>query len=208
MRSYKVFSIRVLAFALTLLLVQSVMAQSNGPARPVKSDVNVSFKEVKPSGKFAQLDGLGFSLVYPDNWHTATGKDTMLIGPPEAMGDSGVAYGLIVGTSDKEAASLDEAMKQLAQQIMQPNSGMHVSGAPQRITVNGVEGRSQELLGNSPIQKNGQPLPEHDWLVALPRPQGGLFYLILISPERDYRELHSTYQKIVESVHSYGEYFV
>ena len=200
MRSYKVFSIRVLTFALTLLLAQAVLAQSNNPARTTKNDVKVSFKEVKPSGKFTQLDGLGFSLVYPDNWHTATGKDTMLIGPPEGMGDAGVAYGVLVGTNDSKAASLDAAIKQVAQQIMQPNSGMRISSEPQHITANGVEGRSLELLGNSPIQKNSQPLPEHDWLVAFPRPQGGLLYVILISPERDYKELHSTYQKIVDSI--------
>ena len=200
MRSYKVFSIRVLAFALTFLLARSVLSQSNDPAKASKGGFSVSFKDVKPSKNFTQLDGQGFTLGYPDNWHTATGKDSMLIGPPEGMGDAGVAYGVLVGTKAVEAPSLDEAMKQLAQQIMQPNSGMRVSGEPQHITVNGVEGRSLELVGNSPIQKDGKPLPERDWLVALPRGQGEVLYLVLISPERDFKELHSTYQKIVDSV--------
>lgn len=200
MHSYKVLSIRLLAGVLTLLLAQSVFSQSRDGSKAVKSDVNVSFKDVKPSGKFTQFDGQGFTFVYPDNWHTATGKDVTLIGSPEAMGDSGIAYGVIVGTDDSEAASLDEAIRHLSQGLIQQNSGMHASGDPQRITANGVEGRSLDLLGNSPIQKNGQPLPEHDWLVAFPRPQGGLMYLVLISPERDYKELHSTYQKMVDSI--------
>jgi hypothetical protein len=201
MRSCKVFFIRVLAFALMLLLAQSVLSQSNDPAKATKSDVNVSFKDVRPSKNFRQFDGMGFSLGYPDNWNTATGKDSTIIGPPEAMGDAGIAYGMIVGTNlSSEAASLDDAIRHLSQGLVQQNSGMRVSGEPQHITVNGVEGRSLDLLGNSPIQKNGRPLPEHDWLVVLPRGQGGLLYLVFISPERDFSQLHATYQKMVDSV--------
>jgi hypothetical protein len=198
MRSYKVFSIRLLVFALALLLAQSVWSQS---AKAAKNDVNVSFKDVRPSGKFTPFDGQGFTLAYPDNWHSATGKDAILIGPPEAMGDSGIAYGVIVGTGTAaEGVSQDEVTRQLAKGLITQNSGMRVSGDPQRITANGVEGRALELLGNSPLQKNGQPLPEHDWLVAFPRGEGGVLYLVFISPERDFRELHPVYQKMVDSL--------
>ena len=117
------------------------------------------------------------------------------------MGDGGIAYGVIVGTNlSSEADSLDAAVQKLAKGLAQLNPGMKISGELKHISVNGVEGRSLELTGNSPIQKNGQPLPEHDWLVALPRSNGGLLYLVFVSPERDYNQLHPVYQKMADSI--------
>ena len=163
--------------------------------------MNVSFKDVKPTSTLTELQGQGYTLGYPDNWKTATGKDQTIIGPPEGMDGAGIAYGVIVGTNlSSEADSIDAAVQNLAKGLVQTNPGMKISVEAKHITLNGVEGRSMELTGNSPLQKNGQPLPEHDWLVALPRAEGGLLYLVFISPERDYNQLHPIYQKMAESI--------
>lgn len=77
---------------------------------------------------------------------------------------------------------------------------MRVAGDPKNMEVNGVQGRSVYLQGSSPLMLNGQPLPERDWLVTLPRPDGSLMYLVFVSPERDFDQLHPTYQKMLESV--------
>lgn len=190
-------SYRSLVLAFTLLLVQpfALMAQGGATADP-------TFKQIKPSGKFTQLQGEGFTLDYPDNWKAAGSADSSLIAPPAAVSEAGISYGVIVGTSlSSEAASLDEAMRNLAKGFLQQNPGMHVSGEAHHVTVNGVEGRSMELAGYSPLKQNGKPLPERDWLVALPRAQGGLLYMVFVSPERDFSQLHPTYQKMLDSVH-------
>ena len=190
-------SYRSLVLAFTLLLVQpfALMAQGGATADP-------SFKQIKPSGKFTQLQGEGFTLDNPDNWKAAGSADSRLIAPPSAVSEAGISYGVIVGTNlSSEAASLDEAMRNLAKGFLQQNPGMHVSGEPHHVTVNGVEGRSVELAGYSPLKQNGKPLPERDWLVALPRAQGGLLYMVFVSPERDFSQLHPTYQKMLDSVH-------
>ncbi|HET9364486.1 MAG TPA: hypothetical protein VFP71_05770, partial [Candidatus Angelobacter sp.] len=69
-----------------------------------------------------------------------------------------------------------------------------------QVEVNGVQGRSVELAGNSPLQQDGKPLPERDMLVTVPRPQGGLMYMVFVSPERDFNQLQPTYQKILNSL--------
>jgi hypothetical protein len=68
------------------------------------------------------------------------------------------------------------------------------------MTVAGQQGMSIELTGMSPIQKNGQPEPERDWLVAVERPQGGAMSLLFIAPEDDFAQLRPTYQKMLESL--------
>lgn len=187
---------------LLFMLTPALLAQkSSDNKNQQQSGFNVSFKDIKPSSNLTEMQGQGFTLSYPDNWKTATSQDSTIIGPPEGMGDTGIAYGVIVGTNlSSEADSLDAAVQNLAKGLVQMNPGMKISGEMKHITLNGVEGRSLELAGNSPLQKNGQPLPEHDWLVVLPRAQGGLLYLVFVSPERDYNQLHPIYQKMADSI--------
>ncbi len=162
---------------------------------------DVAFKQVKPSGNFTQYQGANFTIAYPDNWKLAGDQNTPIIAPPSGAAESGIAYGVILGTNlSSEASSLDEATQRLAQGLLQDNQGMRISGEMKNLEVNGVQGRSLELTGNSPLRQNGQPLPERDWLVTLPRPQGGLQYLVFVSPERDFNQLHPTYQKMLESL--------
>jgi hypothetical protein len=184
-------SVSAVAIALLLLQPFTLVAQNA-----------ITFNDVKPSSNFSELKGDGYTLGYPDNWKANSGEAGSLIAPPAAVTEAGISYGVIVGTNlSSEADSLDDAVKRLSQGLLQQNAGMSISGEMKTIKVNGVEGRSLELLGNSPLLLNGKPLPEHDWLVALPRAKNSLLYLILVSPERDYNALHPTYQKILDSIH-------
>ena len=163
---------------------------------------DVAFKQIKPSGNFAQHEGQGFTVSYPDNWKVNGDQNTTIIAPPSGASDTGIAYGVVLGTRPESGgSSLDDATRQLADGLAQDNPGMKVSGEPKNIDVNGTQGRSLELLGNSPLQLNGKPLQERDLLVAVPRPQGGLVYLVFISTDRDYSQLHPTYQKMLDSLH-------
>jgi hypothetical protein len=63
-----------------------------------------------------------------------------------------------------------------------------------------VEALSTMLAGNSPIQQGGQPIPERDWLVTMPRPEGGLLHVVFIGPERDLARLHPIYQRMLDSL--------
>jgi hypothetical protein len=163
---------------------------------------DVAFKQIKPSGNFAQHEGQGYTVSYPDNWKVNGDQNTTIIAPPSGASDTGIAYGVVLGTRPESGgSSLDDATRQLAEGLAQDNPGMKVSGEPKNIDVNGMQGRSLELLGNSPLQLNGKPLPERDLLVAVPRAQGGLVYLVFISPDRDYNQLHPTYQKMLDSFH-------
>ncbi|HXA85304.1 MAG TPA: M48 family metalloprotease, partial [Candidatus Dormibacteraeota bacterium] len=162
---------------------------------------DVAFKEVKPSANFTRYQGQSFSISYPDNWKVAGDQNTTLIAPPSAQAQNGISYGVILGNnSNSNASSLDEATQQLAQGLQQDNPGMKISGQMKNLDLNGMQGRSLELSGKSPLLLNGEPLPERDWLVTIPRPQGGLVYVVFVSPERDFNQLHPTYQKMLDSL--------
>jgi beta-barrel assembly-enhancing protease len=161
---------------------------------------NVAFKEIKPSDHLTRHEGQGFTIYYPDNWKVAGDSSMTIIGPPSAQAQNGIAYGAIIGNQAGGGGSLDDATQKLAQGMAQENPGMKISGEMKPLDVNGTQGRSLELSGKSPLMLNGEPLPERDWLVTFPRPQGGLAYVVFVSPERDFNQLHPTYQKMLNSL--------
>ena len=71
----------------------------------------------------------------------------------------------------------------------------------QTIRVNGVQGKSIEFRGPSPIQSGGRPVAERDWMVGVPNSQGVLVYTIFIAPENDFSQLRPTFEKMLRSFH-------
>ncbi len=79
---------------------------------------------------------------------------------------------------------------------------MRQTSGPEQITVNGAQGISTDLAGPSPVMDSrGQPLPEHDWLVTLQRPDGSIVYAVFVAPERDFNQLQNTYTNMLRSLH-------
>ena len=76
---------------------------------------------------------------------------------------------------------------------------MRQSGDIRRIR-GGGEARTVDLLGDSPVEENGKPLPEHNWLVLRPGPGGDYLYVIFIAPQRDFGALQPSYQRMLDSL--------
>jgi Zn-dependent protease with chaperone function len=162
---------------------------------------NVTFDQIKPSDQLTEVHQNGISVSYPANWSTASGKNSLTIAPKAGVNQNAIAYGVIVsGAEDPKAGSLDQVADDLIKNLLQSNPGMHQNGDLRQISVNGTSGRSADLFGNSPVQQNGKPLAEHDWLVLLPRPGGTYLYLIFIAPENDFAALRPTYQKMLDGL--------
>jgi beta-barrel assembly-enhancing protease len=180
---------------------QSGARMSGAPAAAVPAGLaNVSLQQVQPSENLKQLQENGFSIAYPDNWQAASGQNGITIAPPAGAAQGAVAYGVVIGTAqDQNASNLDQATRDLVQNLQQ-NSQVQPVGEVSRASVNGMEGRSVELRGQSPVQRSGQPVAERDWLITLPHPQGGILYLIFVSPEPDFSHLRPTFEKMLNSV--------
>jgi hypothetical protein len=174
---------------------------SSSPGQPPSpgSLTSISYKEVQPSDRFTQFQQSGYSISYPDNWKAGASQSSITIAPPQAVDQNGIAYGTIISSANADASQLAQATEQLVQQLQKDNAGMKVYSSPTTIQVNGQQGRSTYLTGTSPIQHNGQPVPERDWLVTLPGPKGELVYLVFVAPEQEFNQLQPIYQKMLES---------
>ncbi|HEX7962247.1 MAG TPA: M48 family metallopeptidase [Terriglobales bacterium] len=176
--------------------------QGAGPGGGTADLSNVSLKQVKPSGRFKQLQQGPVSMSYPDNWQVSSDQNSgITIAPAAGASQGGVAYGVVINMGqDQNASSIDQVTQNLVQGLTQSNPGLRASGNPKSITVNGVQGRAVDLIGNSPVQQNGQPVPERDRLVVLPRSDGTFVYMVFVAPQRDFNSLSSTYDKMLKSV--------
>jgi Zn-dependent protease with chaperone function len=164
---------------------------------------NVSYRDVMPSGNFTSLRNNVFEISYPDNWRAFQGQsgNSVTIAPPSGVTEGAVAYGAVINVANTRASSIDQETQAVVSALEQSNPGLRARGSPQPVRVNGIEGRSVDLTGESPIEQNGHPEPEHDWLVALPRPDGAVVYAVFIAPERDFSQLRPTYESMLRSLH-------
>src|SRR5581483_214894 len=161
----------------------------------------VTLEQVKPSDQFTEVHRSGLSISYPANCSTATAQNSITIAPKAGVSQNAIAYGVIVSTAqDDRASSLDQVAQDLIQNLQQSNPGMRQSGDIRDITINGGDARAVDLASNSPLQQDGNSLPERDWLVVGPGPGGSYLYLIFIAPERDFGALRPTYQRMLDSV--------
>jgi len=177
---------------------QATVANASASSSAV---ADVTLDQVKPSNQFTEIHQNGFSVSYPSNWSTASAQNSVTIAPKAGVSQNAVAYGVIVSIAqDPNAKSLDQVAQDLIQNLQQSNPGMHQNGDVRSVQANGVEGRSADLASNSPLQQDGKPLPERDWLVVAPGPSGGYLYLIFIAPERDFGALQPTYQRMLDSL--------
>ena len=176
-----------------------------GSSRPRSggSVSSASYRDIRPSGNLTPARTDAFTISYPDNWRLYRDQDGngVTIAPPAGVTQGSVAYGVVINSANPDASSLDQAVQDVISSLEQSNAELRPSGRPQPVRVNGVEGRSVDLMGESPVEEGGRPAPEHDWLIVLPRPQGGMLYAVFIAPERDFTELRPTFENMLRGLH-------
>lgn len=161
---------------------------------------NISLRQVTPSTNFKNVQTSSFSVAYPDNWQARIEQDGATIGPAAGVAQGAIGYGVVIGTANPNANSLQEATQDLIESLQQTNRGLRQSGSLQNIRVNNLQGQSVQLTSTSPITQNGHAQLERDWLVTVARPAGGLLYLVFIAPENDFSQLRPTFEGMLHSL--------
>jgi len=151
--------------------------------------------DVMPSGNFRNLEHQAFTISYPDNWQVyGDASSSVTIAPQAGVTQNAVAYGVIIDGFQPESgrASIDDATRQLLEQFHQSNPDMRAVGNAESIRVNGMSGRSIDLIGTSTIRDaQGRQQRERNWLVTFPAADNTIIYLLFIAPEQDFESLRA-----------------
>jgi len=137
-----------------------------------------------------------FAIRYPSNWEVHEGGTQVLFAPRGGVAQNAIAYGAMANVLDLEDSrmSLEQATDRLVHQMLQSDPGMReISRA--RARVGGRRAIATQLSGRSPIQGER----ETDWLFTVRLPEG-LFYVVFIVPESDYRAYQRTFQEMLDSI--------
>jgi Zn-dependent protease with chaperone function len=156
-----------------------------------------------PSSNMSTFRHRDYTVSYPENWRTMGDQNSAVtIAPPEGLTQNAVAYGVMISTYEPENSnsSLDQDTHDLLASLRQSNPDLREIGNDEDIRVNGVAGKSIDLVGTSPVQENGRPARERDWLVTVNRRDGSLLYLIFIAPDNQFNSLRPTFEQVLKSL--------
>ena len=170
--------------------------------RPEES--NPGHNSSEPSRTFQTFTHSAYTIRYPDNWHVlGDAQSAATIAPSNGIANGAVAYGAIINNFQPEhATGIDDATHQLEESLRQSNPALRTIGNPEDITVNGVHGKSVDMIGLSPLKdQSGQQERERDWLVALPAQDGSVMYVVFIAPDQDFMNLRPTFEQMLRSLH-------
>ena len=187
------------------LTAQQIAAQqkSGGMGQAGAEAGGQSGTDIAPSGNMRTLNHSAFQVSYPDNWQVFGDQNSAVtIAPRSGVSQNAVAYGIMINGYQAEDpnANLDQVTHELLSSLRQSNPEMRQIGHDENIRVNGVSGKSVDLIGNSPLQdQSGRAVRERDWLVTMKRSDGNLVYLVFISPDQDFGKLRPTFEQMLRT---------
>ncbi len=184
--------------------MRPLTAQQIAQQQQQTSAGNAAAGGVQPGGSMRSFSHRDFSISYPDNWQIFGDQNSAVtIAPQNGVSQNAVAYGIMINTYQPEDAnaSLDQATHELLASLRQSNPDLRTIGHDENIRVNGVAGKSVDLVGNSPLRdQNGRAVQERDWVVSLMRNDGTVLYVVSIAPDRDFETLRPTFEEMLKSM--------
>lgn len=160
--------------------------------------------DVAPSAGLKVFNHNEYQISYPDNWQVFGDESSnVTIAPRSGVSQNAVAYGVMIASYQPEdsGASLDTATHELLTSLRQSNPDLKEIGHDETIRINGVAGKSVDLIGSSPIKDaQGKALEERDWVVTMPRPDGSLLYMVFISPDKDFGPMRPAFEGMLRTL--------
>ena len=165
----------------------------------------VSLQSVLPSQQMVATDLGLMKMARPNNWSVTMPQqqgDYVTIAPKAGVTPNGVGYGVLINAAKAggQGMSLDEITTQLVQD-MQKTAGVKPVSSPQKIGINGMQGRSVMMQSVSPFSSANGEQAERDWLVALPQSNDLVIFFVFVAPQSEFARFQPTYEAMLKSVH-------
>lgn len=145
--------------------------------------------DVEPGGNAREFEGQGLRLRYPGNWKASESASGTVFSPEAG---SQVHYGAILNRfRPQNSATLEESTRELIAALKQSNPALREVGRIEDIRVNGVAGKSIDLL------QGGQ----RQWLVTMSRGGREVDYLMFVAPQDDFDRVRPVFEEMVRSWH-------
>jgi len=158
--------------------------------------------EASHASGYKKLTTPQFSIEYPSTWevHGDSESNLVALAPKQGIvlgsnGEPAIGLGAVVSYffADPGRSSLSIATGDLIQRLRTEDPGLHDSGTQKSAEAGKHPALVTQFTSDSPFGGT-----EVDVLVTVARPEG-LFYLIFISPERNWSETQPTFDHMMQS---------
>lgn len=150
---------------------------------------------------FEPLQTRFFTIDRPSSWniYQNPNSNVVTLAPPDGLVRSGLnrmtlGYGAVMSYYRPQTRDLNAAAHQLLSDLRAANPALDLAGEARPINVNGTQGLLFPLVSWSPY--GGR---QSNWLLTVPRPEG-LFYLMLIVPQRAGQPANELLERIAASI--------
>lgn len=190
-------------FARAKKLVAALPAPPEKPAAAQGGQAGTAaVPDLKPSSKLREYSGKGYTISYPDNWRVVSGDQSAgaTIAPEQGVvqvnGGTAIGAGMVIGFHVPQGGrgGLQKDTEDLVRTLVSQNAGMKAEGS-RSTRVDGNPALAVTLRGQSPYANTA----EVDTLVTVDRSEG-LFYVVLIAPEKSTGTLQSAFNAILGSI--------
>jgi hypothetical protein len=153
-----------------------------------------------PSNRYRSVTiGNILSVRVPDNWQEVGGGGNSVTFAPQGaygnvQGQFVFSHGLMIGLANQNG-NLRQSTNAFIDELLRGNPHLRQQSGYRRITVDGRDGLSIMLAGQSPV--SGQNEIVNVYSVPV---QNGLAYLVGVAPQRDYQIYQRTFGTVLNSV--------
>ncbi|MEA2174247.1 MAG: hypothetical protein QOD00_1839 [Blastocatellia bacterium] len=154
-----------------------------------------------PSGRYrAYTEGQLFRVSVPDNWRELPGNNDVWFAPEGAYGSvqntAVFTHGVNFGTAQAQSNNLQQATDALIQQLAQGSRNLRQQGSYQRGTIDRHNALAVTLSNTNEASGRAETITIYTTLMR----NGGLFYMIAVAPQDEYRNYQGAFTSILRSI--------
>ena len=154
-----------------------------------------------PSSRYRSYNEGTFTISVPDNWREVNDQNGLWFAPNGGFGSASngqtvFTHAVNAGVTQSRYGNLQQATNDFINNLQQGNPNLRARSNYQRVTVGGRAGYFISL--NNVNEATGQP--EVVNVVTTQLRNGGLFYLIQVSPNNDYGTYQNVFSNILRSL--------
>ena len=193
---------------------QQQQTQQGGQQQPTRSGQPVNVRVDPPSSslKSYRHQSGAYEIQYPENWQVAAGNVGLsaTLYPTGGAGQEGVIYGVMIDSylSQNQQAidprtrrprpkSLETSTQEILDNTIKGNTYLRITENPSRTgKVGGRDAMYAALVGRSPLTNKDERVV----LYNIQLNNGDYLYLLLITPNEDFRNYQNLFRRMLQSL--------
>ncbi len=154
-----------------------------------------------PSSRYRDYAGGNvFRLQVPENWRDFAAQSSVTFAPRGGIGNvqgqTVYTHGAEVGVTQANGRDLREASDNYLNSLLQGNSYLRATSGYRRVKIDNRTALGRALSGRSPTTGKNETVT----IYTAQQGNGGLFFIILVAPDDEYRTYQPAFETILRTI--------